>query len=658
MENNNNNNNVPLEDNISSRNSLPLDNNLESVLRVEGVPDDSPQVTRHRGSLFVPNYLAPLSTSLPANTSNSIITNASNASITSNNESPLVHRSSMIILNSSNTAPTTPSQSFDSVSGINNHNNNNDNDTSSSSSSSSTDNMTPDGNNSEINYSGTRCTLTLQGMSGTREDGVEMTTMGKPGSLQDENSRDGATADEDNKVFEELYSKNQVGWKGWKTIRLMAQRYLFGLIVACFVSLAIYILSLPQWTGPANSEVYFNTTTYTVFFQFAVLLFGPIYILLGLLVSYGFVRVRDSKILYYSIGIIFFLTLFYMVLYLKGISYWFYYIDALGVVIMYVLVEFLFAYNMSLTLQAESAPNDVSVKKAYKTAYNYSAPDIVVTVFTVVYMFFLLPVYFSIQNDLLRLGWRLVVHPVYWTFIVVVARQFLTRDISTDDIMLNTNIVLHTFFHHQTLGKIFVYTFSGDEKYLTEVGMIVAAIEEILLRAVALKRDEWVLSLFYGRTRAKEIVYSQQSLQLRAAILNIQVALEFSGLITAPIFIYLFQKWRMLFHFFDTGDVIPLVLFYQSLLSIGLDFISELTCTYVECRFFKLPIAPTWKWMKSHKWFLCWLIYGSLTMGLLGMLWTCARVPRAGLCASNDICSCNNIIATSLPAFCMNKTMT
>ncbi|EFA86572.1 putative transmembrane protein [Heterostelium album PN500] len=407
---------------------------------------------------------------------------------------------------------------------------------------------------------------------------------------------------------EKLYTIEDVGWKGKQTIKLMFQRYFLGLIVAIFVSLVVFIMSQVDWSGDSNANVYLNRKSYHIFFQFAI-----------------------------------------------GISYWFYFIDAFGVVVMYTCGEVIFAYSMSMLLQSETGKQP-DKKKAYGVAYNYCAPDIFVTVFTVIYMFFLLPIYFSIESDILRLGWRLVIHPIYWTAIIVVARQFLTRDISTDDIMLNTNIVLHTFFHHQTLGKIFVYTFSSDAPYLTEVGMIVSALEDIILRALALKRDEIVLSFYYGKERARQIVYSQQSLQLRAAILNIQVALEFSGLISAPIFIYLFQKWKMLFHFFDTGAINPVTLFYQSVLSIGLDLIAEFVCTFIETKYFKLPLEPTWKWMKSHKWFLAWLVYGSITMGLFGMLWTCARVPRAGLCSADDICTCNQIISSSIPDFCKTNS--
>eukprot|EP01132_Coremiostelium_polycephalum_P005122 gene5122-6376_t len=467
----------------------------------------------------------------------------------------------------------------------------------------------------------------------------------------------GKTFDEEMGVGKEgtLY-KRENNWKGKKTVRLIMERYVYGLVVALIVSFFIIILSLPNWTGDHNSGGYLNIETYSIFYQFASLLFGPIYIALSLTTSYGFKRLKKSKVLYYATGCCMLFIVFYSILYTKGVKYWFYYIDCLGVFGIFVFGQSAFAYKMNLCIQKETIGAVVNKAKAIMTAYNYSAPDIVVTVFTIVYMFFLLPVYFSIQNNILRLGWRLVIHPVYWTLIVMIARQFLTRDISTDDIMLNSNIVLHTFFHHQTLGKIFVYTFSDDNSALTEIGIVISAIEDVILRSVALKRDEWFFTLLIGRQKAIQHVYSQQSLQLRAAILNIQVALEFSGLISAPVFVYMFQKHKLLFHFFDGPALKPLTLFYQTCLGVGLDVISEFVCTYIETRFYRMPIHSTWKWMKANKGFMLWLIYGSVTMGLFGMLWTCGRVPRAGLCTSNDICSCNSIIASSVPDFCISTS--
>ncbi|EGG21878.1 hypothetical protein DFA_01764 [Cavenderia fasciculata] len=406
-----------------------------------------------------------------------------------------------------------------------------------------------------------------------------------------------------------LYDIKDIGWQGKKTIRLMGERYFFGIIVATAVSFAIYILSLPNWTGGTTPETYFNIKTYSIFMQFGLFSFGSFYVTVSLTVAYGMERMRKSK--------------------------------------------------MNLYMQkTESHPPTRDHRKARMVAINYTAPDIVVTVFTVVYMFFLLPVYFSIDNNIIRLGWRLVVHPIYWMIVVIVARQFLTRDISTDDIMLNSNIVLHTFFHHQTLGRIFVFTFQGDGVMLTLIGMAVSAIEDVLIRCIALKRDELVCRFFHGPERAQIEVYSQQNLQLRSAIINIQCALEFSGLISAPIFIYLFQQHRQLFHFFDEANVDPFTLFYLALISIILDLLSETLCTYVEVKYFKLPHKPTWKWMKDNMWFFGWLVYGSVTMGLFAMLWTCGRTARAFLCTEDNICTCGTIMASGLPSWCSNYNYT
>ncbi|KAF2072045.1 hypothetical protein CYY_006635 [Polysphondylium violaceum] len=475
-------------------------------------------------------------------------------------------------------------------------------------------------------------------------------------SLEISTDKEQKIQDEENFDKDADILKNKIGWRGLKTVRLMMERYLYGIIVAVVVSLFIVILSLPNWSG-AEAH-YLNIKTYSIFFSFAILLFGPIYVTLSFLVSYGLENVKKSKILMYTVAASIVFCILFAVLYLKGVKYWFYYLDALAVLVVYCLGEVICAYRISGVLQKEENPvQKINVVKALTLAYNYAAPDICVTVFTLIYMFFLIPIYLTINSSILRLGWRLIIHPAYWTLIVMIARQFLTKDICTEDIMRNSNIVLHTFFHHQTLGKIFVYTFS-DDGALTEIGMVISAIEDIILRSLALKRDEWFFTLLIGREKARAHVYSQQSLQLRAAILNIQVSLEFSGLITAPLFVYMFQKHRVVFHFFDGPNIAPVTLLYQSILSISLDVMAEFICTYIETRFYKLPIYHTWRWMKSNKGFLCWIVYGSLSMGLLAMIWTCARVPRAGLCTSDDICTCSSIIASSIPEWCYNSNST
>ncbi|EGG15020.1 hypothetical protein DFA_09842 [Cavenderia fasciculata] len=494
---------------------------------------------------------------------------------------------------------------------------------------------------------------------------------------------------EEKKIESTLYSCEKNGWQGWKTIRIIGERYVFGLIVTISVSILIFIMSSLKWSGDAkDSSGYLNRLNYSIFFICSMMFFGTIYISLGFCASYSFSVLKKSGVLYYVSTLSVFIIIFYAVLTYKEVDFWYYYIDALGVVALFVIGQVLFSYQVSATLLKEgqettqtknqlpptpdmvgvqqssrpsppisiskSKPKEKSEKrKAVMIAFNYTAPDVVVTIFSVFYMFFLLPIYFSIDNPIIRLGWRLLVHPLYWALIIAIARQFLTKDISTNDILLNSNIVLHTFFHSHTLGKIFVFTLN-DEGWsgLTEIAMIVSAVEDIIIRCVSLKRDEFIIGLFYGREAARQSVYLQQNLQLRAAILNIQVALEFSGLITAPLFIYLFQQHRLVFHFFDGGDIVVTTLIYQTILSLGLDLISELLSTYVECRFFHLPISFTWEWMKGNKWFLAWLTYGALTMGLLGMIWLCCRTPRAILCTKNDICSCNAIIASTLPSWC------
>eukprot|EP01132_Coremiostelium_polycephalum_P004928 gene4928-6144_t len=329
-----------------------------------------------------------------------------------------------------------------------------------------------------------------------------------------------------------------------------------------------------------------------------------------------------------NLRIVTFLT-FFLVLYFVGkIHFEYYWLDVIGVASAFLFVEgisiFMIVYK---TVYKESVSRRIYL--CLVRVYYSCFPDIFVTVGVLTYMFVLVPVYTRLTSTLLQLGWRLVVHPLYWSIIVIVARQFLTGDITHSNLMINSNIVLHTYFHSFTVGRIFSYSFDNN---LTFISILIFSLEDCFLRCISWKRDEVILSLLIGKEKAKLRVFNPQSMQLRATANHISGALEFSGLIIAPMLLWMFKKNSPAFHLFGAQEDVVLGLRVAQVgFSIVLDFILEYICVFVELRYYQLPLFSTWTWLKKNKVFLAWIIYGSTTMGLFLMIWSCAISPRAGL---------------------------
>jgi hypothetical protein len=198
---------------------------------------------------------------------------------------------------------------------------------------------------------------------------------------------------------------------------------------------------------------------------------------------------------------------------------------------------------------------------------------------------------------------------------------------------------VHAQAHISTLGRLQLSTFS-DLKILFATVLMINLLK-IVARFSIPFRDK-VVTRFMNFCSTSKKTTSEESFTapiadrnnedirfIATVLMYTEMFIENSSFIIAAVTIFQFQKHRSSFMFpfpnfeLDWGTVMFVILIQWSLA-----IVSDMITIYFAPRV-KLPSVVVWKKIWEAKFpFLGFLIYGTLTMGVLGAVYMTAKIPR------------------------------
>lgn len=171
---------------------------------------------------------------------------------------------------------------------------------------------------------------------------------------------------------------------------------------------------------------------------------------------------------------------------------------------------------------------------------------------------------------------------------------------------------------------------------------ILSNMMEILFRLTAYRRDFLAFRCLYGHAADEDMS------DLHAVVMNLETIMEVLSIIASPFLMFFFQSYAFAFSWYG-GPMNPAQLFGMAAAQLVLEAITDVICFRYEGR--KFDVIGTWQRIRTKP-FLAFILYGYISMGCLGMVYVCLRVPRGLFCSDmHNFCSC--IFAS---AFCCSDS--
>lgn len=398
---------------------------------------------------------------------------------------------------------------------------------------------------------------------------------------------------------------------------------IMALVLAIPTSIFILALSFLPWSyNLGNYLDYFDVATVTVVVSLSVVSFGPWYITYYTYLIKGWQMSKKYliHILFHTVS----WPIFYSVLVSQGIYIWFYYLDFLY-----------FAFSF-LPISFHTAYENISAKN-WKFALKYAVTELFVIISALGYTFFLFPVYMDL-DDSWKILWCLILHPIWFEFTMLLPQRLLaTREISKDNEYLNFLPAMHSIFHNTTIRRTIF--FGLNNFYFTILLITISNIQEIILRLTVPYRDKFFLRIFF------RLVYNEgeSSVTTYGCIVNMEMLFELIGIMISPTMMLCFMKYGYLF-IFNNGSMESII--YNFAIQLVMEILTDIFCIIYEMRIHKIDLIDIWNHIvgdgllpKNRK-FLLFCLYGTCTMGVLGMIYTTTLLPRALFCSEHNILTC------------------
>jgi hypothetical protein len=263
----------------------------------------------------------------------------------------------------------------------------------------------------------------------------------------------------------------------------------------------------------------------------------------------------------------------------------------------------------------------------------YAFCELFVIVSALGYSFFLFPVFIQ-QPDWAKIIWRLTLHPIWFEFTMVLPQRILTKkEEFCDDKYKKFLPSLHAIFHNVTIGRMLLL--SVNNIYLMIVLCILTNVEESIMRMTVMKRDGLFIRILYGSR--------DDDLATHGCIVNIEMLFELIGIITSPFMMNAFAKYEYMFVFNgqmatsskSIGNIVVV-------LSIQLlpELVTDIICSMYEVYRHRIDLLDIWNRMITRE-FIAFALYGIITMGIFGMIYTSLVLPRSAFCAEYNILTCS-----------------
>ncbi|KAM9962286.1 hypothetical protein ACTFIR_005189 [Dictyostelium discoideum] len=411
------------------------------------------------------------------------------------------------------------------------------------------------------------------------------------------------------------------------------QTLVIALIGTILCILAATAYAHPDWIHRNSGTVdYFSSESYAIlvstFFSSGLAVFT----LVQFLAVYGMKRMIETHFYGWVIGAIALFMIVPWAFELGGHAWWFWLGDVILLIVGYTSLCFVMGY----------------VGKPYQTpkerrwnGIKFLGTEVWVSATALIYGMFLIQLYGNFSNYG-RMAWRLLVHPVYFEFLMMVpVRMLVTNQMEVHGVSIMSSLAItHALSHVATLGKIMLSTINQTE--LTIISVLLLNLGKLVFRSTVQLRDDAINNLGF-RLFGIKVTHKESKGFVRAVNIYTEMIMENASIPASAYTLWAFYKFRGIFFLpypdggeFTLGEATVNVVIQ---LSFGLVF--DALTLFINERYFNYPLERAWKKMKEN-WlsFFGFLLYGLVTMGMIGILYMVTRVPRFVTCSSYDVCSC------------------
>eukprot|EP00026_Physarum_polycephalum_P006081 Phypoly_transcript_06122.p1 GENE.Phypoly_transcript_06122~~Phypoly_transcript_06122.p1 ORF type:complete len:512 (+),score=57.98 Phypoly_transcript_06122:231-1766(+) len=275
----------------------------------------------------------------------------------------------------------------------------------------------------------------------------------------------------------------------------------------------------------------------------------------------------------------------------------------------------------------------------------YLITEVLVSATALAYGMFFITIYSS-MDDIGKIAWRLVLHPLYFEILMMLPVHYLVarRMKKEQDVnILYTLSVVHAQSHISTLGRMMFSTL--DHVSLTVLSVLLLNVGKFFFRLSTPLRNSLVqkiMNMDVRETPQETIARLERQRYIVSAAIQTEMIVENSCAIFAGLTMYLFEANKQVFMFpYPKGELMLQTVIFIILVQLGFALVFDLTTLYVAQRFLHLPVLETWKdmWQRKYR-FFGFLLYGLLTMGVVGIFYMGFKAPRVPFCTSESVCSC------------------
>jgi len=320
-------------------------------------------------------------------------------------------------------------------------------------------------------------------------------------------------------------------------------------------------------------------------------------------------------------------------------------------------------------------------QRKIRSGLEITLTEFIVSAVSLSYAMFMMRALLRLENDYWKLIWRMLIYPVYFECLVMIpVRLFIRGRLSNEMNVMKVMAVVHAQCHISTMGKILSMSFNSY--YLLFLSALLLNFGKFFGRSSIGIRDNIVkkcLLVLFSRCKSSsretdlpatdipldkmEIkraipegdaspVYpnSRTSRERKINTTNLvnnvliftEIFADNSSVVMAAFCIKMFYPIRSVFMFpfpdkpLIDQDIVILITI-QLITAIPFDILT----IYINEFYFKKELFATWKVIMKQKYrYYGFLIYGLLSMGLIGLIYMSLNVPRVLFCTSNNICDC------------------
>ncbi|EFA84867.1 putative transmembrane protein [Heterostelium album PN500] len=409
-------------------------------------------------------------------------------------------------------------------------------------------------------------------------------------------------------------------------------KIMFIVLITTVLGIAvIYGFSQENWIKKDNGTVeYFEKKSVTMLTSLFFILGLALFTGVQFMSVFGFKRMFETKFHVYVIGAI---GLFLMVpwgMFAGDESYWFWLGDVLLLVVGYCGLCFVMGF-LGKKYQ--------TTRERLNNGLAFLGTETLVSATALLYGMFFIQIYANFSNYA-KIAWRLIVHPIYFEiFMMIPVRLLVTKQMEKKGVsIMHSLAVVHAQAHISTLGRMMISTINEIE--FTIISVFLLNIGKLVFRSSVQIRDKYASKVFEKVMGAE---HKESKKFVRAVGLYTEMIMENASIPTSAFTMWVFYNFRGLFFFpfpdggsFTLGEAV-----INAVIQLALAVPFDILTLIINERYFGLPLERAWKKMRE-KWlpFFGFLIYGVITMGMIGVIWMACRLPRFITCKSEDVCSC------------------